>query len=111
MFKQIGMDIGDFTICLGDKENYKGSRPYIDNTSKSKIFGKKYEDLDDPYMYVDQQLIIARMNLTKELIILQFDRTFKNIIDGYRCVEIENDYETEARYKYTYSFNSWLTKK
>ena len=53
MFKQIGISVGDFTICLGDKQDLKGSRPYIDNSKVNQYFGEKYEDLVEPYMYVE----------------------------------------------------------
>ena len=69
-FKQIGIQYGNFTICLGDKEDLRGSRPYIDNTKDGKVFGDDYEDLEDPFMYEDQQIVIARMSKSRELIII-----------------------------------------
>jgi hypothetical protein len=119
MFKQIGKINGDFTICLGDKEDLKGSRPYIDNSKINILTGKAFEDLEDPYMYVDQQMIIARMSDSRDLIILQFDRSFNKIIDGMRCRENEDvlqniqhgDHFDKGKYIYTHSFNNWVTKK
>jgi hypothetical protein len=79
------MEIGDFTISLGDKEDLKKSRPYIDNSTANQFRGDKYEFLLDPVMYAQQSIIIARMEKTNDLLILIFDMDFNNIVDGMRC--------------------------
>ena len=87
-----------------------GSTPYIDNSAK-KLFGDKYDSLDDPYMYPDQQMIIAQLLLNEDsmFMVLQFDRSFKKIIDGALCKEVEDI--DDIAFEYTHSFNNWIDKK
>ena len=60
-------------------------------------------------MYPDQQMIIARIQSSGNIIVLQFDRLFKKIIDGMICVE-DND-DVDVKYQYTHTFNNWIGKK
>lgn len=87
-----------------------GANPYIDNSRVNQYFGEKYDDLEEPFMYPDQQMIIARIRSSQNLIILQFDRGFRKIIDGMICVEVL-DGDSEVKYEYTHTFNNWIGKK
>lgn len=64
-------------------------------------------------MIADQQMIIARLQPlignSKEIIVLQFDRFFKKIIDGMICEETSGngDDDKDTNFKYTHSFNNW----
>lgn len=115
MFKQIGLDKGDFTICLGDRDALKKSKPYIDNSEVNKYVDEKYEDLLDPMIFQSHSLIIARMRKSDDLLILIFDMDFNNIIDGLRCKQIKDrsmdGTEEIYEFQYTHTFNSWVNKR
>lgn len=71
----------------------------------------KYDDLNDPYMYPDQQMIIAKYKNSREekFMVLQFDRNFKKIIDG-GLYEEDKEYFEIKKFKCTHTFNNWLDK-
>lgn len=49
---------------------------------------------------------------SKEIIVLQFDRFFKKIIDGMICEETSGngDDDKDTNFKYTHSFNNWANQ-